>query len=262
MVFFCGNSQLCKQIITYNLQFFLDKMGKKFYINGIKIREVTMANTTYHETEYTNTIAEVKKHINKVCKKEGWLVSYFVWSKGEIDFKDTMMSIDIVTDIKDQNGRYISVDFCYQPKGSHSYFKFHDKMMKGLCNYKNEFNFSLNKKFNIMDENVGSVIREYIVKRVGQVELKIKQRKIENELNQIDNSDFIGKLEEFGEVWIDDKKINSYCVANCDIEKVKDIWKVRICGLGYAYYKCKDLDEVYGLIKWYKSMPVKMCGKF
>lgn len=77
-------------------------MGKKFYINGIEIREVTMANTTYHEIEYTNTIAEVKKHINKVCKKEGWLVSYFVWSKGEIDFKDTMMSIDIVTDIKDQ----------------------------------------------------------------------------------------------------------------------------------------------------------------
>ena len=113
-----------------------------------------------------------------------------------------------------------------------------------------------------MDENVGTVLREYLEKRVGQISLKIKQRKIDNELNQIDNSDFIGKISEFGEVWIDDKKINNYSVCGCDIEKVKDIWKVRICGLGYAYYKCKDLDEVYELIKWYKSMPVKMCGKF
>lgn len=237
-------------------------MGKNYYINGIKIREVTMANTTYHEIEYTNTIAEVKKHINKMCKKEGWLVSYFVWNKGDIDFKNTMLDVDIVTDIKDQNGRYIGIDFCYQPNYSRSYFTFHDKMKCGQCNYGNEFSFSLGKKFNIMDKNVGSVIREYIEKRIGQVCLKIKQRKQDHEINKIDNGDFIGKLEEFGEVWVDDKKINCYSVADCDIEKVKDIWKVRICGLGYAYYKCKDLDEVYNLIKWYKSMPVKMCGKF
>jgi hypothetical protein len=258
-----GKCQLCKQIITYNLQFFLDKLGKNYYINDIKIREVTtMASRTYHETEYTNTIAEVKKHFNKVCKKEGWLVSFFVWSKGEIDFKDTMMDVDIVTDIKDQNGRYIGVNFCYQPNGSSSYFSFHKEMKKNQCSYRNEFSFTLSKKFNMMDENVGTVLREYIEKRVGQVSLKIKQRKIDNELNQIDNSDFIGKISEFGKVWIDDKKINNYSVCGCDIEKVKNIWKVRICGLGYAYYKCKDLNEVYELIKWYKSMPVKMCGKF
>lgn len=221
-----------------------------------------MATRTYHETEYTNTIAEVKKHINKVCKKEGWLVKYFVWSKGEICFKDTMLDVDIVTDIKDQNGRYIGVNFCYQPMGSSSYFRFFDKMKTGECSHRNEFSFVLNKKFNLMDENVGTVLREYISKRVGQISLKIKQRKIDNELNQIDNSDFIGKISEFGEVWIDDKKINNYSVCGCDIEKVKDIWKVRIGGLGYAYYKCKDLDEVYNLIKWYMSMPVKMCGKF
>ena len=220
-----------------------------------------MANRTYHETEYTNTIEEVKKHINKMCKKEGWLVKYFVWNEGDIDFKETMFDIDIVTDIKDQNGKYIGVDFCYEPKGSSSYFCFYDKMKHG-CSNRNEFNFTLGKKFNIMDKNVGTVIREYIVKRVGQIELKIKQRKIDNELNQIDNSDFIGKISEFGEVWIDDKKINNYSVCGCDIEKVKNIWKVRICGLGYAYYKCKDLDEVYELIKWYNSMPVAMCGKF
>ena len=29
--------QLCKQIITYNLQFYIDKMGKNYYINDIKI---------------------------------------------------------------------------------------------------------------------------------------------------------------------------------------------------------------------------------
>ena len=261
-MFFYGNGQLCKQTFTYNLQFYIDKMGKNYYINGIEIREVTMATRTYHETEYTNTIAEVKKHFKKVCKKEGWLVSFFIWCEGDIDFKDTMMDVDIVTDIKDQNGRYIGVHFCYQPKGSSSYFKFHKEMKKDQCNYRNEFSFTLGKKFNMMDENVGKVLREYIEKRVGQVCLKIKQRKIENELNKIDNGDFIGKLEEFGEVWVDDKKINNYSVAGCDIEKVKDIWKVRICGLGYAYYKCKDLDEVYELIKWYMSMPVKMCGKF
>ena len=197
-VFFLGNGQLCKQIITYNLQFYIDKMSKNYYINGIEIREVTMATRTYHETEYTNTIAEVKKHFKKVCKKEGWLVSFFVWCEGDIDFKDTMMDVDIVTDIKDQNGRYIGVHFCYQPKGSSSYFTFHKEMKKGQCNYKNEFSFTLGKKFNMMDENVGTVLREYIEKRVGQVCLKIKQRKIENELNKIDNGDFIGKLEEFG----------------------------------------------------------------
>ena len=28
----------CKQIFTYNLQFYIDKMGKNYYINDIKIR--------------------------------------------------------------------------------------------------------------------------------------------------------------------------------------------------------------------------------
>ncbi len=84
-----------------------------------------MATRTYHETEYTNTIAEVKKHFKKVGKKEGWLVSLFIWCEGDIDFKDTMMDVDIVTDIKDQNGRYIGVHFCYQPKEVKEYILKH-----------------------------------------------------------------------------------------------------------------------------------------
>ena len=43
-MFFLGNGQLCKQTFTYNLQFYIDKIGKNYYINGIEIREVTNGN--------------------------------------------------------------------------------------------------------------------------------------------------------------------------------------------------------------------------
>ena len=65
-----------------------------------------------------------------VRKKDGWYHSLF-----GVRVILIMMNVDIVTDIKDQNGRYIGVSFCYQPKGSSSYFKFH----KDQCNYRNEY---------------------------------------------------------------------------------------------------------------------------
>ena len=54
--------------------------------------------------------------------------------------------------------------------------------------------------------------------------------------------------------------INSYFKPTVDL--TKNCWRVRIPSLNYSYFKCKTLDEVYDLCKWYAEMPNKPTYKF
>ena len=54
--------------------------------------------------------------------------------------------------------------------------------------------------------------------------------------------------------------INSYFEPTVDL--TKNCWRVRIPSLNYSYFKCKTLDEVYDLCKWYAEMPNKPTYKF
>ena len=54
--------------------------------------------------------------------------------------------------------------------------------------------------------------------------------------------------------------INSYFKPTEDL--TKNCWRVRIPSLNYSYFKCKTLDEVYDLCKWYAEMPNKPTYKF
>ena len=42
----------------------------------------------------------------------------------------------------------------------------------------------------------------------------------------------------------------------------KNCWRVKIPNLNYSYFKCKTLDEVYDLCKWYAEMPNMPTYKF
>lgn len=54
--------------------------------------------------------------------------------------------------------------------------------------------------------------------------------------------------------------INWYYEPSKDL--TKNCWRVRIPSLNYSYFKCKTLDEVYDLCKWYAEMPNMPTYKF
>lgn len=54
--------------------------------------------------------------------------------------------------------------------------------------------------------------------------------------------------------------INWYYEPSEDLTKT--CWRVRISSLNHSYFKCKNLDEVYDLCKWYAEMPNMPTYKF
>lgn len=132
---------------------------------------------------------------------------------------------------------------------------------------KYEFTDRLNLEAYTQQEIIDT-LTEWCNKKVVRANLAAKKRKNKLSLNNIENEDFICKMNELASKhntnfvvngindWTYDNNINiNYC-------KSDQAWRVRVNEINYSYFKCKDLEEVYKVCNWFAEIPVHATYKF
>ena len=124
-------------------------------------------------------------------------------------------------------------------------------------------------------QEYANMIIDYFAKKSIKVNKDAKKKDLNFVSQRAEYFDFYDKMnklaiEHNGSFKEDEHKLLTWEFSGVDInwyyEPTKDLtkncWRVRIPSLNYSYFKCKTLDEVYDLCKWYAEMPNKPTYKF
>lgn len=124
-------------------------------------------------------------------------------------------------------------------------------------------------------QEYANMIIDYFAKKSTKVNKDAKKKDLNFVSQRAEYFDFYDKMnklafEHNGSFKEDEHKLLTWEFSGVDInsyfEPTKDLtkncWRVRIPSLNYSYFKCKTLDEVYDLCKWYAEMPNKPTYKF
>ena len=120
-----------------------------------------------------------------------------------------------------------------------------------------------------------NMIVDYFAKKSTKVNKDAKKKDLGFVSQRAEYFDFYEKMnklaiEHNGSFKEDEHKLLTWEFSGVDInwyfEPTKDLtktcWRVRIPSLNYSYFKCKTLDDVYDLCKWYAEMPNMPTYKF
>jgi len=120
-----------------------------------------------------------------------------------------------------------------------------------------------------------NMIVDYFAKKSTKVNKDAKKKDLNFVSQRAEYFDFYEKMnklaiEHNGSFKEDEHKLLTWEFSGVDInwyfEPTKDLtkncWRVRIPSLNYSYFRCKTLDEVYDLCKWYAEMPNMPTYKF
>lgn len=124
-------------------------------------------------------------------------------------------------------------------------------------------------------QEYANMIIDYFAKKSTKVNKDAKKKDLGFVSQRAEYFDFYEKMnalaishnDSFKE---DEHKLLTWVFSGVDInwyyEPSKDLtktcWRVRIPSLNYSYFRCKTLDEVYDLCKWYAEMPNMPTYKF
>lgn len=124
-------------------------------------------------------------------------------------------------------------------------------------------------------QEYANMIVDYFAKKSTKVNKDAKKKDLGFVSQRAEYFDFYEKMnklaiEHNGSFKEDEHKLLTWEFSGVDInwyfEPTKDLtktcWRVRIPSLNYSYFRCKTLDEVYDLCKWYAEMPNMPTYKF
>lgn len=124
-------------------------------------------------------------------------------------------------------------------------------------------------------QEYANMIIDYFAKKSTKVNKDAKKKDLEFVSQRAEYFDFYDKMnklaiEHNGSFKEDEHNLLTWEFSGVDInwyfEPTKDLtktcWRVRIPSLNYSYFRCKTLDEVYNLCKWYAEMPNMPTYKF
>ena len=120
-----------------------------------------------------------------------------------------------------------------------------------------------------------NMIVDYFAKKSTKVNKDAKKKDLNFVSQRAEYFDFYEKMnklaiEHNGSFKEDEHKLLTWEFSGVDInwyyepskDLTKNCWRVRIPSLNYSYFRCKTLDEVYYLCKWYAEMPNMPTYKF
>lgn len=120
-----------------------------------------------------------------------------------------------------------------------------------------------------------NMIVDYFAKKSSKVNKDAKKKDLGFVSQRAEYFDFYEKMnklaiEHNGSFKEDEHKLLTWEFSGVDInwyfEPTKNLtktcWRVRIPSLNYSYFRCKTLDEVYDICKWYAEMPNMPTYKF
>jgi len=120
-----------------------------------------------------------------------------------------------------------------------------------------------------------NMIVDYFAKKSTKVNKDAKKKDLNFVSQRAEYFDFYEKMnklaiEHNGSFKEDEHKLLTWEFSGVDInwyyepskDLTKNCWRVRIPSLNYSYFRCKTLDEVYDLCKWYAEMPNMPTYKF
>jgi len=120
-----------------------------------------------------------------------------------------------------------------------------------------------------------NMIIDYFAKKSTKVNKDAKKKDLNFVSQRAEYFDFYEKMnklaiEHNGSFKEDEHKLLTWEFSGVDInwyfepteDLTKNCWRVRIPSLNYSYFRCKTLDEVYDLCKWYAEMPNMPTYKF
>lgn len=115
-----------------------------------------------------------------------------------------------------------------------------------------------------------NMIIDYFAKKSTKVNKDAKKNDLRFVSQRAEYFDFYDKMNKLAEQYNvrfkeDEHNLKTWEFDICDInwyngdpnqkDKFTTCWRVRIPSLNYSYFKCKTLDNVYDLCKWYAEMP-------
>lgn len=126
-----------------------------------------------------------------------------------------------------------------------------------------------------MAQDYVNMIIDYFAKKSTKVNKDAKKKDLNFVSQRAEYFDFYDKMnklaiEHNGSFKEDEHKLLTWEFSGVDInlyyepskDLTKNCWRVRIPSLNYSYFRCKTLDEVYDLCKWYAEMPNMPTYKF
>lgn len=120
-----------------------------------------------------------------------------------------------------------------------------------------------------------NMIVDYFAKKSTKVNKDAKKKELDFVSQRAEYFDFYEKMNALaiahnGSFKEDEHKLLTWEFSGVDInwyyepskDLTKNCWRVRIPSLNYSYFRCKTLDEVYDLCKWYAEIPNMPTYKF
>lgn len=130
------------------------------------------------------------------------------------------------------------------------------------------------KDISKVQEYVNMII-DYFTKKSTKVNKNAKKKELDFVSQRAEYFDFYDKMNKLAIEYNGSFKEDAHnlltwefsgVIINWYYEPTEDLtknwWRVRIPSLNYSYFKCKNLDEVYDLCKWYAEMPNMPIYKF
>ena len=123
-----------------------------------------------------------------------------------------------------------------------------------------------------------NMLVDYFAKKSTKVNKDAKKKDLDFVSQRADYFDFYEKMNKLAKTFNgsfneDEHALRTweFCGQNCRVninwyyEPSKDLtpcWRIHVPVLNYSYFKCKNLDEVYDLCKWFAEMPMPSTYKF
>ena len=219
-----------------------------------------------------------EKVFKKICELNGWKFQ-----------KYNNNTFYLLTDIEaprydEDNPVYVFIEFHHWPCGDEEFlFDFSEKPLDRdlACYYINgkcpkwKVPAACDFKDISKAKEYANMIIDYLAKKSSKVNKNIKKNALGFVSQRAEYFDFYEKMNKlaiaYNGSFKEDKHklltwefsgvyINSYFESTKDL--TKNCWRVQIPNLNYSYFKCKTLDEVYDLCKWYAEMPNMPTYKF
>lgn len=223
-------------------------------------------------------IRKQEKVFKKICELTGW--------KFEKHCNDGFY---LLTDIEaprhdEDYPVYVFIEFCHWSCGDETFFfdfseKPLDRDLTCYCINGKCPKWKVPAACNFTDiskaQDYVNMIVDYFAKKSSKVNKNAKKKDLNFVSQRAEYFDFYEKMnklaiEHNSSFKEDEHNLLTWEFSGVDINScfdptedlTKNCWRVRIPSLNYSYFKCKTLDEVYDLCKWYAEMPNKPTYKF
>ena len=215
-------------------------------------------------------IRKEEKVFKKICEVKGWK---FYKYNNDIFY--------LLTDIKaprhdEDYPVYVFIEFRYWSCGDETFeFGFSEKPLERIdasyhiggkcpqwkvpmiCDFKD-----ISKA-----QEYANMIIDFFAKKSVKINKKAKKKELDFVSQRGEYFDFYEKMNKLaiaynGSFKEDKHNLLAWEFSGVYINCFFEYWRVRIPSLNHSYFKCKTLDEVYDLCKWYAEMPKMPTYKF